>query len=504
MKEYDLIIIGTGAGLNLVNTALSRGLEIALIEQGKVGGTCLTRGCIPSKILVYPADIIREAEHAKKVGVNFKLEGINWSLISKRMWNQINHSIEMEQGLKQVPGLTFYHGIGEFTGEYTMHVKLNNGEYSEEFRGNKIVIASGSRSFIPPIKGLEETGYITNESFFGEKFPKKPYKSLIIIGGGVIAAEFAHVFSSFGTKVTIVEMLPRLLTTEEPEISEFVEREFRKRMDVYTNYRAISASKSMKEKTVIIEHVKTGKQIEVKGEEILVATGRKSNADILKVDKTGVKTDKRGWIITNEYLETNKENVWCIGDANGKYQFRHKANYEAEILSHNLFASKDDRHIVDYSSVPWAIFTHPQVAHVGMTEQEALNAGYKLFVAIHHYSEVAKGYAMGYETGDDDDGFVKLVVSANRTILGVHIVGPHAAILLQPFVYLMNAGFTCNISQVHEIDKIPKAKRACPTAGSFIPIYRSQVIHPSLNEVTAWALGNLKPVNKTEIPHSHH
>jgi len=504
LKEYDLIIIGTGVGLNLINGALERGLKCAIIENGKIGGTCLTRGCIPSKILVYPADVIIEAEHAKKVGVHLNLEKIDWKLIGERMWSQINHSIGMEQSFNHIPGVTLYKGIGEFTGEYTMRVKLADGSYSEVFKGDKIVIASGGRSFIPPIPGLEEAGYITNESFFGDKFPKKPWKSLVIIGGGIIAAEFAHIFSSFGTEVTIVEMLPCLITTEEPEISEFVEKSFRKRMNVYTNYKAIAVKIQKGLKFVTIENVNTGKKMDVKGEEILVATGRKSNADILKVEKTGVETKRGGWIKTNKYLETTKKNIWCIGDANGFYQFRHKANYEAEILNHNLYVPEDERFIVDYSAVPWAIFTYPQVGHVGMTEKEAIANGYEIFVAIHHYSEVAKGFAMGFEEGTEDDGFVKLIASKDRTILGVHIVGPYAAILVQPFVYLMNAGFTCNLSPVKSIDQIPKIERACPTAGSFIPIYRSQVIHPSLNEVTAWALGNLKPVNIKNMPDHHH
>jgi dihydrolipoamide dehydrogenase len=255
----------------------------------------------------------------------------------------------------------------------------------------------------------------------------------------------------------------------------------------------------------VVEDTESGKKSEIKGEEILVATGRKSNADILKVDKTGVETDNRGWIKTNDHLETTKKNIWCIGDANGKYQFRHKGNYEAEILENNLWADNDDKYLVNYSTTPWAIYTWPQVGHVGMTEQEALDADYKIFIAINHYSDTAKGFAMGYEEGAEDDDFVKLVIDRDRTILGAHVVGPYAPVLVQQFVYLMNAGYTCNLKPEKAIDQIPKPERSCPTAGSFIPIYRSQVIHPSINEVAAWALGNIKPVNiKTNSQHHHH
>ncbi len=209
MLEYDLVVVGSGVGLTLISQGIQMGLSCALIEDAKMGGTCLTRGCIPSKVLVYPADIVRETEHAKKIGLDIKIEKINWELISKRMWSQIDESKSIEHGLSQAHNLTIYHGVGEFVGEYEMKVKLNkNGEYSEIFRGKKIILASGGRSFIPPIEGLDKVGYVTSETFFGPKFPKKPWESLIIIGGGVIAAEFAHIFSAMGTKVTIVEMLP--------------------------------------------------------------------------------------------------------------------------------------------------------------------------------------------------------------------------------------------------------------------------------------------------------
>ncbi len=491
MEKYDLVVIGSGVGLNIINVGLNNGMKCALVEEGKMGGTCLTRGCIPSKILVHPADLIREAQHAEKIGLTFKVEDINWDLISKRMWHQIDESKMMEQGLLDVSNLKVYQGTGEFTEKYEMTVHAKDGSNLGTFKGEKFVIASGARSFIPPVEGLENVGYITSETFFGEKFPDKPWKSLIIIGGGVIAAEFAHIFSAFGTEVTIVEMLPRLVTTEELEISAFLEKNFKKFMTVLVNNKAIKAHLDGDLKVVTVKNVQTGEEKELKAEEILVATGRKSNADILKVEKTGVETNKAGWIITNEFLETNKENIWCVGDANGLFQFRHKANYETQIVTNNIFGK--EKQTVDYSSVPWAIFSYPQIGHVGMTEAEAIEKGHEILVAIHNYSSVAKGYAMGFKENDVEDGFVKLVVDKSYKILGAHVVGPYAAILVQPFVYLMNSGFSCNLSEGLDLNLIPKTLRACPEGGSFMPIYHSMIIHPSLNEVTGWAIGNLKP-----------
>ena len=501
METYDLVVIGSGAGLSIANVGINRGLKCALVEESKMGGTCLTRGCIPSKILVHPADIIREAQHAKKIGVDLKLEGFDWELITKRMWNQIDESKKMDQGLAQVENLTVYRGTGVFTGEYEMMVTAKDGKNLGTFKGEKFVIASGARSFIPPIEGIEDVDYITSETFFGPKFPKKPWKSLIIIGGGVIAAEFAHIFSTFGTEVTIVEMLPRLVTTEEPEISAFLEANFKKHMTVLVNHKAIKARVKKGLKMITVQNMETGKEMELKAEEILVATGRRSNADILKVENTGIETNKAGWIITNKFLETNKENIWCLGDANGLYQFRHKANYETQILQGNIFGQQ--KQAADYNSVPWAIFSYPQIGHVGMTEAEAIEKGHEIFVAINNYSSVAKGYAMGFEEGDVENGFVKLVVDKSYTILGAHIVGPNAAILVQPFVYLMNSGYTCLPEDKMDLNLIPKTLRACPEGGSFMPIYKSMIIHPSLNEVTGWAIGGLRPVNIKQEEHHH-
>ncbi len=504
METFDLVVIGSGAGLSVLNTGINMGLKCALVENSKMGGTCLNRGCIPSKILVYPADVIREAEHARKVGLEFTFKDFDWDLISQRMWNQIDQNKEIEEGLKEVPNLKLYQGNGEFTGKYGIQVKMQGEEeVLEKFNGKRIVISSGARSFIPPINGLEETGYVTSESFFGDKFPKKPWKSLIMVGGGVIAAEFSHVFSAFGTDVTIVEMLPRLLSTEEPELSEFVEQNFKKHMEVYTNHRAIEASLKKGYKRIIIKDQKSGEEEELEAEEIFIATGLKSNTDILKVENAGVEIDERGWIKTNEYLETSAENIWCLGDANGKYQFRHKANYEADICTNNIFGEEKKK--VDYSSVPWAIYTYPQIGHVGMTEAQAIAAGKEIYVAKKHYSYVAKGYAMGFEEGSDDDGFVKLVIDKSYRILGVHVVGPHAALLVQPFVYLMNSGFSCNFMEEEtDEDLLPRAASACPEGGTFMPIYHSMVIHPSLNEVTGWAIGALRPVNIKTHHHHHH
>jgi mycothione reductase len=495
MKSYDLIVVGSGAGLDILNVGLSRGLDCALVESGKMGGTCLTRGCIPSKILVYPAHLICETKHAKKVGLDFKNK-FDWDLIRDRVWSQINESETIEKNLIKIPNLTVYRGIGEFVKNYTLRVKLNTKEgFSENIKGKKILIASGARSFVPPIEGLDKIGYVTSDTFFVDKFPKKPWSSLIIVGGGVIAAEFAHIFSSFGTNIKMVEMKPRLVSTEEPEISDFLKTNLESTMEVYINKKVVSASLNNDSKVVTMEDIKTGEKQEISGEEIFIASGRRSNSDLLKPQKTGIKVDKNGWIKTNEFLETTMKNIWCIGDANGGFQLRHRANYDAEICANNMFNGDVNRLSVDYSVTPWAIYSYPEIGHVGITEEEALKTGHQIFKGVKHYSSVAKGYSMGFDQNDVDDGFIKLIVNKDRKILGAHVVGPNAALLVQPFAYLMKVGFTCDVLKHNLEGPIKKLSHPCPESGTFMPIIDSMIIHPSLSEVAAWVIGSLKPVN---------
>lgn len=497
MEHYDLAVVGAGAGLMVLEKALHAGLRCALVERGKLGGTCLTRGCIPTKMMVYPADLIREAERADKVNLKLGAAELDWKGLGERVWRKIGYHAKIEKDLGAIDRLTIFKGTGAFAGPHTMRVELSAGT-AAEFEADKFVVAAGARTFVPPVPGLEQAGYITSETFFGGSFPEKPYKSLLILGGGAIGAEFAHIFASFGAKVTVAEMKPHLLATEEEEISVFVEKQFeRDGIRALTGSRVISAGRAGDLKTAEIEIVSTGERYTVQAEEILVAAGVRSNADLLSIQAAGIETDGRNYITTNEYLETSQPHIWALGDINGKLQFRHKANYEADILSHNLFDAPEERKAADYSAVPWAVFTHPQVAHVGLTEQQARDAGKKVMVGRNRFSRIAGGGAMGYLRDDPDDGFCKLIVDGDSKIVGVHVAGPQAAILVQPFAYLMNAGTRCSFQSAGEQDsryaeQFRDARPMCPGSGTYTPIASSMPIHPSLSELTAWALGKLR------------
>ena len=462
MEKYDLIVIGSGAGMNVASKAVQAGMKVAVVEHGLMGGTCLNTGCIPSKILLYPADVIRELEEATKIGVEAAVTRVDFPLIMRRMRSFVTVDREqMEEGASLVDALTTYRYTGEFVGDYQLQV----GE--ETITAPKIVIASGARALVPPIEGLEETGYIDHVSVLDlEGLPQ----SLIIIGGGYIACEYGHFFSALGTKVTILEMMPRLLLGEEPEISEVVQRRFSRYADIHTGHKVVRVTQKGDLKTVTAVDGESGEEREYSAQEVLLAAGVRSNADLLKPERTGVETDERGWIKVDPFLQTTKPDIWALGDATGRYMFRHTANYEAEMVWLNAFT--DHWHQVDYHAVPHAVYGYPQVGAVGLTEQQAKDASYEILVGRARYMDVTKGYAMG-----EENGLAKVVVQQGTgKILGCHIVGPHAAILVQQIVYLMNAG---------EQD--------------YMPLADSQVIHPSLSEVVINAFANMAPPDHVHV-----
>lgn len=465
MRDYDLIVIGSGSGMNLVDRARSSGLSVALIENGPLGGTCLNRGCIPSKILIHPADVIREIEDASKVGVHAKIRDVDFDLVRRRMWNLVLGDRQgMERAVQSDKELGYYHLTGYFIGPKALRVG------DEEIRGTKIMIAAGVRTMIPDVPGLKETEILTSENVFEiEKLPKQ----MVILGGGYKACEFAHFFSAFGTKVTLVGHNPRLLPKEEPEVSELVKKKLSKYVDIQVNKDVVKVDQGRRRRAIIHKDRSTGQIGEAEAEHLLVTTGVRSNSDLLKPEASGVAMDQSGYIVVNDFLETNVPGIWAFGDIIGRNMYRHTANYESDVAWNNAFGLQKIK--ISEHAVPHAIFSYPQVAGVGMTEEEAKKKGLDILVGVNMYSNCAKGYAMG-----DEDSFVKVVVERmTQRILGASVVGPDAAILLQPIVYLMNAG-----------DR------------SFLPLAQSQTIHPSLSEAVVGAFARLH-AHSHESEHEH-
>jgi len=447
MKNYEVIVIGSGCGALISDEASAQGLKVALIDKGPlVGGTCLNWGCIPSKMLIYTADRIVEIEEAKKLGVEAEVKDIDFHSIMERMRKSRHDSqTHIRKGIKQSKNLDFYEGEGHFVDEYILEVS------GEKLKGESIFIASGSRPFIPPIKGLENVDYLTNESVLELK--ERP-NSLIIIGGGYIAVEFGHFFAAMGTKVTILEMADRLVLAEEVEISEVLKSELSKRIAVYTNAQAEEIKIKGNDISVITIDRNSGERMEFAAQRLMMAVGRRSNADLLKVEKTGVELDKRGFIKVNEYMETNIKNIFAVGDANGQQMFTHMANREAAIVVQNVFYG--NRLKVDYTAVPHAVYSHPQIASVGLTEEDA-RKNHKIMVGRTKYIDVAKGEAML-----EKQGYVKAIIEGGTDrILGFHIIGPYAPELIQEVVNAIISGGS--------IDEINQGIHIHPALSELIP-----------------------------------
>lgn len=453
MEQFDVLVIGSGSGMLIASAAVEQGFKVALVEQGKMGGTCINVGCVPSKMLIYPADILATIEDAKKIGINSTVSSINFNNIMNRMHELVNHDSEQQAAaVESTPNLKWFKETGEFTSDYTMQVGTNT------ITAKLIFVVSGAHTATSQIKGIENVSYLTSDTVL--ELQTQP-KSVVIVGGGYIGIEYGHFFSAIGTKTTIIQRPYRLVPEEEPEISDLLKTELGKRIEIYTGYEALEAKQEGTLKTIVAKNRQDGSTKEFSAEAIMVATGRVSNASTLKPEKTGVNLDEHGFIKVNEYLETTKKNIFALGDAIGKQMFKHVANYEAGVAWHN--SNHEHKVKMDFSAAPHAIFTHPQVASVGLKEEDA-KRGYKVLVGTALYKDTAMGAALAFP-----EGFVKVIVEAETSkILGAHIIGPEASVLIQEIVN----------SMVSE-------------KGDFGPIARGMHIHPALNEVVQNAFGNL-------------
>ena len=427
MKKYDIIVIGSGCGLLIVEAAAAKGWKTALIEKGKLGGTCLNVGCIPSKMLIHPADVIYEIGNVKQLGIDASINGVNFkSIIDRTLFTIKGYRNKLHRQLHRLNGVDLYENTARFTSDYVIDVA------GETVTSSRIIIACGARPVMPDESLIGKEGILTNDNLLDlQEAPER----LIIVGGGYIACEYAHFFASMGSQVILIEMADRLLTGEEPEVSELVERTLSNIAEIRTNTRLDGIKETDSGWEVSAVSVENGTLKKFKGTHVLFAIGRKPNTDWLGLENTSIKTDINGYIPVDHFLSTNLEGVYAIGDVNGVQMFRHAANYEAEIAWHNAAHSNNkqgERAAVDYSAMPRAIFTRPQVAAVGMTQTEAE----KLYPAITKkvfYYETAKGEAM-----QEKHGFVKTITNPeNGRILGCHIAGPQASVLIQEVVNAM-------------------------------------------------------------------
>jgi mycothione reductase len=394
--------------------------------MGTFGGTCLNVGCIPSKMFVYPADLAASTIQATRLGVDLDLQGIRWREIQERIFGRIDPKAANGRTYRQEShNVTVFDGRARFVGPRELDVGA-----AETITADRIVIAAGSRPVVPDLPGLSSVEFHTSDTLM--RLPELP-ESLIIIGGGYIAAEFAHVFSAFGTSVTVLNRSEVLLRREDAEVAKRFTDLLGRRVDVRVNT-SVKSVESTDDGRVRV-HVK-GPEDEpepLDAEALLIATGRTSNADTMDPARGGIDVDDDGLIVVDPYQRTTAEGVFALGDVSSRQQLKHIANSDARVVQHNLL-HPDSMITNDRRFVPRAVFSMPQVASAGLTEAEAAEQGIDYVVSKQDYGETAYGWAM-----EDTDHFVKVIADAqSKLLLGAHVVGPQASLLIQPLIHAMS------------------------------------------------------------------
>ena len=454
-EVFDLIIIGSGSG-NAIPEYLSD-WKIALVERDVFGGTCLNRGCIPSKMFVLPADVAETARHSDRLGIDLTFHGADWGAIRDRVFGRIDPIAAGGETYRATgtPNVTYIRGTAMFTGDRSFDVD------GRPITAPKVLLAAGSRASTPPIAGLVESGFHTSDSIMRlEQFPRR----LGIIGGGFIAAEMGHVFAGFGAQVTLFNRSGQLLRAFDGEISRRFTEVFAERIDLRLNH--IPERIERRGDAIVVHDADEGIEVD----ELLVATGRIPNTDLVDVERGGLRCHAMGYVDVDASMATSAEGVWAIGDIANDYQLKHLANAQAVVAFWNMAHPSDQRE-VSYRAVPGAVFSHPQVGTVGLTEEQATAKGIDYVVGRRDFGGTAYGWAL-----EDRTSFAKVLVDRSTgLIVGAHIMGPQAATLIQPLIQAMQ--FEQSAEEV--------------ARGMFY-------IHPALTEVIENAL--LDAVEQTEDP----
>jgi mycothione reductase len=433
VTHYDLVIIGTGSGNTIVNRRFAD-WKVAIVERGTFGGTCLNVGCIPTKMFVHAADVAATPSVSSRYGVDEQLLDVRWTDVRDRIFGRIDPiaagGSDYRHHNPDNANVTVYDGTGRFTGFKELTVDNQDGSTSV-FSADQFVLAGGSRPIIPPIPGLEETGFHTSNTIMRlEQLPRR----LAIIGSGFVAAEFAHVFASFGVEVTIIARGDLLLRHEDAEVAERFTEIARERYDVRLRHETVRVARR-DDGSIVLKMLDPDGTDELIVDEILVAVGREPNSNLLNLDATGVEVDSEARVVVDKYQQTTADGIYALGDITTPHQLKHVANHEARVVKHNLL-NPDDRVESDHRFVPHAVFSSPQIASVGLTEEQAKELGIAYVAGVERYADIAYGWAM-----EDTTGFAKVLADpATGQIIGCHIIGPHAPTVIQPIIQAMSFG----------------------------------------------------------------
>lgn len=402
-------------------------MRIAIIERDLFGGTCTNRGCIPSKMLIFPADLAEHAKHGAHLGIQTEFHGADWPAIVQRVFGRIDPIAASGRNYRiGLPNVDVYEAEAHFVGDRQIEVS------GELITGKQIVIAAGARSFIPNFPGIDSVPFHTSDDIMRiERLPSH----LIVLGGGFIAAELGHVFQALGSKVTIINRSHELLRAEDDAIAERFTELAADRYDLALGSTVRRVSKSSN--GIVVDVECDGGPRSIEGDVLLVATGRIPNSDQLRVEAGGVAVDDWGFVAVDAFGRTSAPGVWALGDINGRYQLKHMANGEAKVVRHNLM-HPDALREYDKRPAPHAVFGNPQIGAVGITERDARNSGEPFVAITHDYGDIAYGWAM-----EDTTGFCKLIGDPRTgKLVGAHIIGYQASALVQLLVQGMHLGNT--------------------------------------------------------------
>jgi mycothione reductase len=426
-QDYDLVIVGAGSG-NMLPAGEFAGWRIAVAESDRFGGTCLNRGCIPSKMLVYTADVAQVVRHAGRFGIGAKWAGADWPGIRDRVFGRIDPLHEKAVAHRRAGGIDVFPGKARFVAPKVLKVG------DDELRADRFVLAAGSRPAIPRIDGLAGVPYLTSDTVM--RLGRLP-RSMVVLGGGYIAAEMSHIFGSLGTKVTIVERGQHLLSRHDADIRARFTELYRKRFDLRLDARAERVAATRK--GIKLDLATPAGAQTAEGEVLLVATGRIPNSDRLDVAAAGIETDAHGHVRTDDTYATSVPGIWALGDLANHFQLKHMANAETRLVRYNMLHPGQPKR-AHFTVVPSAVFADPQIASVGATEQELRAQGRAYVAATRPYSDAAYGWAL-----QDTTSFVKVLADPeSRLLLGAHIIGPQASTLIQPLIQAMCLGNTAD------------------------------------------------------------
>jgi dihydrolipoamide dehydrogenase len=451
--DYNMVVIGAGsAGLVSAYIAAATKAKVALIEKHKMGGDCLNTGCVPSKALIRSAKLLSHIARSKEFGIDQASARFNFAEVMERV-ARVVRAVEPHDSVERYTGLGVecLTGTAKITSPWTVEVQTPSG--TKTLATKNIVIAAGARPFVPPIPGLDQVGYLTSDSVWNlRELPKR----LVVLGGGPIGSELTQAFARFGAQVTQVEMLPRIMIREDPEVSALVKKQFESEgVRVLTEHKAKQFLVRNGEKLLIAEHA--GRDVEIPFDQVLVAVGRVANTQGYGLEELGIATTKQRTVETDDYLQTIYPNIFACGDVAGPYQFTHTAAHQAWYAAVNALFGTFKPFKADYRVIPWATFTEPEVARVGLNEQEAREKNIAHTVTVYGIDDLDRAIADG-----EAHGFVKVLTQPGTDkILGVTIAGEHAGDLLAEYVLAMkyNLGLNKILGTIHTYPTLAEANK---------------------------------------------